>query len=109
MHLEDPAGVARTRKPDEIACWSRRIPHRTTQLATLLDMLIQLREDASLSQASLAHRLGITQSEVSKYERGERALDVLRLRHWLRVLEVEFTTFADALDQELKRHDVFIA
>jgi transcriptional regulator with XRE-family HTH domain len=66
-------------------------------------MLVQLRVGAGLDQASLAHQLGITQSEVSKYERGERALDVLRLRDWLHVLEVEFSTFIDALDQELRR------
>ena len=37
-------------------------------------VLVQLRKDAGLNQAALAARLRITQSEVSKYERGERAL-----------------------------------
>jgi len=109
MYLEEPAGVAHTRKSDGFDRWPRGISRRTRQLRTLLHMLVQLREDAGLDQTSLARRLGITQSEVSKYERGERALDVLRLRDWLRVLEVEFTAFADALDQELKRQDLFVA
>ena len=70
-------------------------------------MLVQLREEAGLDQTTLADRLGITQSEVSKFERGERALDVLRLRSWLRALGIEFAAFARALDQELDRLDAF--
>ena len=42
-------------------------------------VLVQLRKDAGLNQAALAARLRITQSQVSKYERGERALDEMRL------------------------------
>jgi transcriptional regulator with XRE-family HTH domain len=79
---------------------------RSGQLSTVLRMLVQLRENAGLNQTSLAHRLGITQSEVSKFERGERVLDVLRLRDWLHALDVEFVPFAHAVDQELRRQDV---
>jgi transcriptional regulator with XRE-family HTH domain len=71
----------------------------------MLRLLVQLRHDAGLDQATLAHRLDITQSEVSKYERGERNLDVLRLREWLHALEVEFPTFVNALDLELKSQE----
>ncbi|HEY6511818.1 MAG TPA: helix-turn-helix transcriptional regulator [Burkholderiaceae bacterium] len=78
------------------------------QRSALLRMLVQLREDAGFNQTELAHRLGITQSEVSKFERGERALDLLRLRAWLRALGVGLARFADALDQELDRLDGFI-
>ena len=49
-------------------------------------VLVQLRKDAGLNQAALAARLRITQSQVSKYERGERVLDETRLRAWLRAL-----------------------
>jgi DNA-binding XRE family transcriptional regulator len=77
-------------------------PSRSRQRALMLRLLIQLRDDAGLDQTTLAHRLDITQSEVSKYERGERNLDVLRLREWLHALEVEFPTFINALDQQLK-------
>lgn len=74
----------------------------------MLRMLAQLREAAGINQTTLAARLGITQSEVSKFERGERALDVLRLRTWLRALGVEWTLFAAVLDQELDRLDIFV-
>lgn len=75
------------------------------QRAVLLRMLAQRRAEAGLDQAALAARLGITQSEVSKFERGERALDIVRLRAWLHALEVEFTRFVATLDQELEQLD----
>jgi len=67
----------------------------------MLRTLVQWREAAGVNQTTLAARLGITQSEVSKFERGERALDGLRLRAWLRALGIEWTPFADGLDREL--------
>ena len=74
----------------------------------MLRMLVQLREAAGVNQTTLAARLAITQSEVSKFERGERALDVLRLRAWLHALGIEWTPFADALDRELGRLESFV-
>ena len=85
-----------------------RRPMRSREQAVMLRMLVKLREAAAVNQTTLAARLGITQSEVSKFERGERALDVLRLRAWLHALEVEWTPFADALDQELGRLDALV-
>ncbi|HEX4511379.1 MAG TPA: helix-turn-helix transcriptional regulator [Burkholderiaceae bacterium] len=66
-------------------------------------VLVRMREAAGFNQTALAARLGITQSEVSKFERGERCLDVLRLRAWLHCLEMSFRRFADALERELDR------
>lgn len=78
-------------------------PARLTQQAALLNLLVRLRDRAAIDQSTLARRLGITQSEVSKFERGERALDVIRLRAWLRVLGVGFPAFVEALERELAR------
>ena len=74
----------------------------------MLRLLVQLRETTGVTQTTLAARLGITQSEVSKFERGERALDVLRLQAWVHALGVEWTPFADALDRDLGRVDAFV-
>ena len=49
--------------------------------------ITELRKQAGMTQAELALRLGRPQSYVSKYERGERRLDV-----------VEFLAVAHALD-----------
>ena len=42
-------------------------------------LLRQLREEAGLTQADVAGRLGEPQSFVSKYESGERRLDLVEL------------------------------
>ena len=61
---------------------SRRSPRR----ARLQELLAERRSAAGLTQAELAARLGRPQSFVSKYETGERRLDV-----------VEFLEVAEAL------------
>ena len=43
----------------------------------LCNLLIEARKNKGLSQASLAEKLGVLQTFVSKYERGERRLDVI--------------------------------
>ena len=47
----------------------------------LCALLRQLRRDAGLTQVQVADRLGAPQSFVSKYESGERRLDVIELGH----------------------------
>jgi transcriptional regulator with XRE-family HTH domain len=44
-------------------------------------LLVEAREAAELSQAEVAQRLGRAQSFVSKYEVGERRLDVVEFLH----------------------------
>jgi transcriptional regulator with XRE-family HTH domain len=50
------------------------------------ELLVEARKAKSLSQAALADQLGAVQTFVSKYERGERRLDV-----------IEFIDVAEAL------------
>ena len=47
----------------------------------LCALLRQIRQDAGLTQVQVAERLNMPQSFVSKYESGERRLDVIELRH----------------------------
>jgi len=75
-------------------------PEQPREQAVMRRLLVRLRTSAGVSQTTLAARLNITQSNVSKFERGERALDEPRLRAWLHALGVEWTPFADALDRE---------
>ena len=46
----------------------------------LIALLQRLRNEAGLRQVDLAERLGRPQSFVSKYETGERRLDLVELR-----------------------------
>jgi transcriptional regulator with XRE-family HTH domain len=73
----------------------------TSQYKTLLKLLIRVREARGITQVTLARRLQMTQSAVSKVERGERRLDVIELHTWCAALRVPFLQFADELDSEL--------
>ncbi|MDM4138794.1 MULTISPECIES: helix-turn-helix transcriptional regulator [Mycobacterium] len=51
------------------------------QYQELCTLLRQLRREAGFTQVDVAKRLDVPQSFVSKYESGERRLDVIELRH----------------------------
>ena len=72
------------------------------QCEILRNLLQQLRVDAELTQAQLASRIGRDQAFVSKYESGERRLDVLELREVCRAVVSDFAKFIRKLDRELK-------
>jgi transcriptional regulator with XRE-family HTH domain len=57
-----------------------------------LELLVAARERAGLTQQQLADRLGKPQSFISKYEGGERRIDV-----------IEFIAIADALQMDPSR------
>ena len=71
--------------------------------ALLLRRLLKARKDAVLTQEQLAKRLGLTQSTVSKCERGERRIDVIELRAWCAALRIPFPAFIAELDRALTR------
>jgi transcriptional regulator with XRE-family HTH domain len=54
----------------------------------LLALLRSLRRAAGLTQVQVAAALGVPQSFVSKYESGERRLDVIELGHVAQALGV---------------------
>ena len=74
-------------------------PAQPSPSAATPQMLVRLRAAAGVTQVTLAARLGLTQSEVSKFERGERKLDERRLTEWLRALEVTDASLLRARDQ----------
>jgi transcriptional regulator with XRE-family HTH domain len=51
--------------------------------------LVQARRDAKLTQTALAKKLGRPQSFVSKFERGERRVDVIEFLEIARALNVD--------------------
>ncbi len=60
-------------------------------------MLIDARKAANLSQAELSAKLDRPQSYVSKYERGERRLDLIEFLELAQVLEIDPLTFIENL------------
>lgn len=68
----------------------------------LLDLLRKIRIDAGLRQDDVAERLGRPQSFVSKYESGERRLDILELYDVCEALGLTLSKFVEKLQAYLK-------
>ena len=60
-------------------------------------LLVEARKTAGLTQDELARQLSRTQSYVSKYERGERRLDLIEFLELARVLKFDPHQFIDLL------------
>ena len=60
-------------------------------------LLIETRKAAKLTQAELSAKLGLPQSYVSKYERGERRLDLIEFLQVAQVLEIDPLAFIEEL------------
>lgn len=58
----------------------------------LCALLRDLRREAGLTQVEVADKLSVPQSFVSKYESGERRLDVIELRHVATALDTTLET-----------------
>lgn len=65
----------------------------------LCALLRELRVDARLTQVDVAGRLDVPQSFVSKYESGERRLDVIELRHVAEALGATLETVVARLSR----------
>jgi len=67
----------------------------------LRTLLRRIRLDAKLRQVDLAKRLGQPQSFVSKYESGERRLDILELRAVCEAVGITLQEFVTDLEERL--------
>lgn len=73
------------------------------ELLALRSLLRGIRQEAGLRQDDLARVLGKPQSFVSKYESGERRLDVLELRSICLACGITLSEFAARLDEQLTK------
>ncbi len=70
----------------------------TQEYAVFIRRLREVREAAGLTQEQLAQRLGQGQSFVSKYERGERRLDVVELSAVCQAIGISSVEFIQSLE-----------
>lgn len=77
----------------------------TREQAVLQALLRQLRMEADLRQQDLAERIGEPQSFVSKYESGERRLDIVELRQICAALGISLVSFIHRLEGEWHKHN----
>jgi len=68
----------------------------------LQESLRQARIDAGLRQVDLAKLLDKPQSFVSKYESGERLLDLLELRQVCIALNISLSKFVEKFEDQIK-------
>ncbi len=77
-------------------------PPFATPYLRLQRLLVEARRARGLTQSDVAHNLQVPQSFVSKYERGERRLDIVELLRILRILELDAR---DVLDRIAESED----
>ena len=74
---------------------------RRRQRVAFQSVLRDLRQERGLNQQQLANLLGVPQQCVSRYETGERRLDVLELLHILETLGMPLSEFIALLRKRL--------
>lgn len=72
------------------------------EYSLFLDLLHLARQQTGLTQGDVAAILGVTQSFVSKCERGERRLDVVEVRLWCKALGIPIQKLIDEFDEACK-------
>ena len=77
------------------------MPKFRTERHILLGLLKEIRVEAGLRQVDLAEKLDVPQSMISKYEVGERRVDLLELRDICAVLGISLVEFVRELEKRL--------
>jgi transcriptional regulator with XRE-family HTH domain len=75
----------------------------TREHKILLKLLKKIRIEAGLRQVDLAKKLKAPQSMISKYEVGERRIDILELREICAVLGVSLVEVVEQLENLLSK------
>jgi transcriptional regulator with XRE-family HTH domain len=72
------------------------------QRGRLVSILREMRIEAGLTQVDLAARIERDQAYVSRYESGQRRLDVLEVREICQAIGITLEEFARRLEKALK-------
>jgi len=75
----------------------------TEEHKILLKILKKIRVEAGLRQVDLAKKLKVPQSMISKYEVGERRIDLLELREICAALDVSLVEVVEQLEHLLSK------
>lgn len=78
-----------------------KITNEIIQRKKLVSLLREIRKNYNITQVELAEKLGTPQSFVSKYELGERQLNILELREICKHIGISFDAFCRQLEERL--------
>ena len=81
---------------------NRATAARQKRRKLLLSLLREIRLTAGFTQVQLADSLGVPQSFISKYESGERRLDLLELQLVCRALGIPLVTLVQRFEDGVK-------
>lgn len=73
----------------------------TEENAVFRDLIKELRTKSGMTQADLAKELALPQSFVSKYETGERRLDLVEIRAVCQALDTSLLSFVKQFESRL--------
>ena len=79
-------------------------PKQRHERKVFLRLLRRIRLEAKLTQTDLANLLGVTQARVSKYEQGERRMDVLELKRVCDAVGFPLIEFARQFEEGCGQH-----
>lgn len=88
-------------RPEHGQAWMDKSIH-TSEYAALLELIREARVSAGLTQMQMAKKLGRSQSFVTKFEIGERRLDVVQLRTVCAVLGTRLAEFVGRWEERLR-------
>ena len=71
------------------------------EMVKLQEILVKLRKNKGIRQVDVAKKLGQPQSFVSKYESGERCLDILELRQVCFILDITLLEFIKQFEETI--------
>ena len=72
----------------------------TSAYHDFLELLIEVRQKKSITQMQLAKKLKKPQSYISKYESGERRLDIIETGDILKELDISYVDFIKQLEKK---------
>lgn len=75
---------------------------KEVQNEKLLKLLKKIRQEKGIRQISLAEKLRVPQSFISKYESGDRRLDILELRQVCNAMGISLEEFIRELEKNLQ-------
>ena len=78
-----------------------KIPNQTHQREKFLSLLKEIRQKKGIRQVELAAQLDVPQSFISKYESGERRLDILELRQICQLIGISLDDFIQQMEEKL--------
>ncbi len=74
---------------------------KITERKKLQELLKEVRQEKGIRQVELAEKLGVPQSFVSKYESGDRQLDILEVRQVCKAIGITLQEFIRKLEESL--------